>query len=312
MTPQPFHVGYLPKQNGHKVWYAEYGNPKGIPIIVCHGGPGSKSRATYTSNYDLDKYHVIIFDQRGCGNSLPLGEINHNTIQDLVVDMERLRTKLIIGQWYVAGSSWGSTLALVYAQSHPGNVLGLLLSSIFLARSTDEKWSFSKDGGITRMFPDLSTSRFEFSPAEILHKINIGSPEVAKELVASVMNWEGNLMSSQSDLEFASPADITEENIASVKIFLHYEANNYLLFDNQILNNLSQINHIPTIIVHGRYDLLCPLDNAYLLHKNLPQSELIILPNSNHHFTADGAVARRMAFKYFLEKYDPRSSTSNS
>ena len=309
-NPHPFNDGYLPEQDGHQVWFAQYGNPAGVPVIVCHGGPGSKSKPKHIYRYDLNKYHVIIFDQRGCGKSLPLGEIKFNTTTSLVSDMERLRVLLKFDKWYVAGGSWGSTLSLVYAESYPTRVLGLLLSSIFLGRRKDLDWSFTNVGGIDKIFSDLWDSRNRFlskhdanysnAAKVLLNKLDASSPDVVSEIVVGVMDWEDNLMSSQSDLTFTNPKDVTEEEIASVKIFLHYDSSNSFLKDDQILKDIKKIEQIPTIIVHGRYDLLCTFDQAWALHNNLKNSEIVVLPNSNHKFTADGEIAKNMAFKYFL------------
>lgn len=313
MNPKPFHTGYLAEKDGHKVWYAQYGNTKGLPIITCHGGPGNKSKVKHASLYDLDKYHVIAFDQRGCGNSMPLGETKHNALTDLVSDMERIRLTLKIDKWFVAGSSWGSTVALSYAQSHPKKVLGLLLSSIFLGRRQDVDWSFTKPGGIDKIFSDLWKSRHKFlskfgadltnSASILLDKMQKSNAATISEITAGVMNWEGNLMSSQNNLAFIDPSDVNEENISSVKIFLHYDSHDSFMEENQILQNIKIIKDIPTIIVHGRYDLLCTFDQAWELHQNLPNSELVTLPSSNHKLTADGDIARIMAFKYFLTKH---------
>jgi proline iminopeptidase len=312
MILKPFKTGYLEEQDGHKVWFAQYGNQSGTPIIVCHGGPGDKSKPKHINRYDLDKNNVIVFDQRGCGQSLPLGEIKNNTLSALVSDMERLRLFLKIEKWFVAGGSWGSTVALAYAQSHPEKVLGLLLSSIFLGRRQDVDWSFTKSGGIDKIFSDLWESRQKFltkfgtdhtnAASVLLEKLQKSDAATISEITAGVMNWEGNLISSQSDLTFTDQGDVTTDNIASVKIFLHYDSHDSFLVENQILQNIKTIKDIPTIIVHGRYDLLCTFDQAWELHKNLPNSELVILPSSNHRLTADGEVARNLAFKYFLEK----------
>ncbi|MEI8232524.1 MAG: alpha/beta fold hydrolase [bacterium] len=312
MTLQPFHTDYLEEKDGHKVWFAQYGNSRGITIVVCHGGPGGESKPKHVTRYDLSKYQVITFDQRGCGQSLPLGETKNNTLADLVADMERLRSLLKIDKWYVAGGSWGSTLSLAYAEAHPDKVLGLLLSSIFLGRRQDVDWSFTKSGGVEKIFTDLWQTRQEFlakfgtgyasAASDLLSKMNSGDQIVVAEITAGVMNWENNLMSSQSDLTFTDPSDVKAENIASVKIFLHYDSHDSFMTENQLLANIDLIKDIPTIIVHGRYDLLCTFDQAWELHEHLPQSEIIILPSSNHRLTADGEIAKNMAFKYFLTK----------
>ena len=312
MNPKPFNTGYLEEQDGHKVYFAEYGNPKGEAVVTLHGGPGSKSKAKHVKPYDLQQFRVITFDQRGCGESQPAGETNANTLQDLVSDMERLRSKLVIEKWFVAGGSWGAALALAYAESHPDKVKGLLLSSIFLARPRDVEWAFTKSEGIERLFPDLWEKRIEFlnkhnvTPANaakvLLEKMEFASPEEVKEIAAGVSNWEGNLMNAQEDLQFTAPEDISDEDIAGVKIFLHYESNDFFLEPDQLLNELDKIKLIPTIIVHGRYDVLCPVEQTWEVQKRLVHVETVILPTSNHKLTAEGEIAKKFAFNSFLNK----------
>lgn len=312
MNPKPFNSNYLEDQDGHQVWYAQYGNPNGPAVVSLHGGPGSKSKLKHIQGFELDKYHVIAFDQRGCGKSEPTGEIAHNTITDLLADIERLRTELQIEKWFVAGGSWGSTLALAYSETYPERVLGLLLRSIFLARETDIAWSFTSKIGIAKLFPDLWEQHQKFfetyktspqSAAQVLlENIKSGSDEQIKQIVAGVNNWEGNLMTAQTDLNFMEPEDVDDETIASVKIFLHYQANNFFLKPNQILENIKQITHIPSVIVHGRYDALCPAEQMWQLHKALDNVETIILPTSNHRLTAEGEIAQNLAYNYFLHK----------
>ena len=312
MKLQPINSGFLEELDGHKVHYAQYGNVDGESIIVLHGGPGDKSKPKHFSRYDLSKYNVIAYDQRGCGESTPLGKIDHNTTSDLVNDIERIREKLGIKSWYVAGGSWGSTLALVYAESFPTIVKGLLLSAVSLARPRDIEWQYTKKDQVDRIFPDLWDRQNEFlqkfhttqsgAAKDLLALIESSDEDTVREIVAGVMHWEGNLMTSQSDLTFIDPSDVTEEDIASVKIFLSYEVNNFYLTSNQIIDNIGTIKNIPTVIVHGRYDLLCPVENAWDLQKHLNNVETIILPSSNHRFTAEGDIVKKYAFNYFLEK----------
>lgn len=311
-NPKPFNTSFLPEKDGHKVAYFQYGNPKGEAVLLLHGGPGSKHKSKSAKGYDLEKYHVIAFDQRGCGKSLPTGGIESNTLSDLIADIERLRKELKINNWFVAGGSWGATLALAYAQAHPKQVKGLLLSSIFLASSRDEKWAFSEADGVDRMFTDLWEDRlvflekFETNPAnaakDLLERINSGSKKVVNEVVAGVSNWEGNLMNAQEDLTFVEPEDVEESDIAAVKVFLHYEANDFFLIDDQLVKNMNKIKSIPAVIVHGRYDLLCPVEASWKVQKGFDDVEVVILPTSNHKLTADGAVAKELAYNLFLEK----------
>lgn len=296
-NPKSFNEGYLDEKDGHKVYFAEYGNPAGLPILVIHGGPGGKSKPKFAARFDLEKYHVIAFDQRGCGQSLPLGEIKNNTTADLVADIERLRTHLKIDNWYVSGGSWGATIALLYSESFSSRVKGLLISTIFLANQKNIEWEMSTEGGLAHIFPDLLAYR------PILSKqFESGDEATAKNITAKIMNWQSNIISSQQNTSLTCPEEVTEENIASTKISLSYMSNNYFLTPNEIIKNIDRIKDIPTIIVHGRYDLMCTLSNAWELHNHLTNSELVILPNSNHLLTADGDVARSMAYKYFLTK----------
>ncbi|KKU20547.1 MAG: Proline iminopeptidase [Microgenomates group bacterium GW2011_GWC1_46_16] len=312
-NPKPFFTGYLPEQDVHQIYYEQYGNVKGPVIVVLHGGPGSKSRSKQAGTYDLSKYHVILFDQRGCGQSTPAGKVTDNTTQKLVEDIERIRLQLNLTHWFVAGSSWGSTLALTYAQTHPDRVKGLLLGSVFLGRARDEEWAFSREGGISRLFPDLWEERQEFlkkhhattsNAAQVLLKmIETGSEKEVKVATAAVRNWEGNLMTAQENLSFIDPEDIEEEHINEAKIFLHYETHDFFLTENQLLKNIDTIKSIPTILIHGRYDLLCPAEQIWALAKKLQHAETIILPTSNHRLTADGEIARKLAYNFFLSKH---------
>lgn len=312
-NPKPFNTDYLDKEDGHRVFFAEYGNPKGIPVITLHGGPGSKSKPKHVRGYELETYRVITFDQRGCGSSEPAGEIENNTLDHLIADIERIRTLLQIKSWFVAGASWGAALALAYAQSFPTQVRGLLLGSIFLARPKDLSWAFTGNQGVVRLFPDLWAKRLEFlnhyqtDPAQaseaLLELLATSSEAETREIVSGIVNWESNLMNAQADLTLVDPEDIDEKTIASVKLFLHYDAENYFLEPDQLLANLDKIADIPAILVHGRYDVLCPVEQAWLVHRRLKQSQLVILPTSNHKLTADGEVAKDIAFNYFLNKY---------
>jgi proline iminopeptidase len=309
---KPLADAYLPEHDGHQIHYLEYGNPEGVPVVVIHGGPGDSIKSKHLTGYNLNKYRIIGFDQRGCGKSLPLGSIEKNTTQDIVADMERLREHLGIDTWFVSGGSWGSTVALVYAETHPDKVRGLLVRSVFLTRARDEDWAFAKKDGVSRLFPDVWDRRQEFMrefgvgtehATAVLLKTMENHPEKAAAIAAGVMNWEGNLMSAFADTQYIEPGDVDEAAIASVKIFLHYEANNYWLSENQIMAQVDKIAHIPTLIVHGRYDVLCPVEQAYTLSKQLKEVELVILPMSNHRLTADGEIAKRLAIQGFLAKH---------
>jgi proline iminopeptidase len=312
MTPKSFNTGYLPELDGHEVFFSQYGNPDGPAIISLHGGPGSKSKPTQINGFDLDTYHLIAFDQRGCGKSQPAGKTDHNTTQDLITDIERLRNKLTIEKWFVTGGSWGAGLALAYAQTHPTNVLGLMLKSLFLARPVDNDWAFSTKTGVAQLFPDVWEKRDAFfkkhntdpktAAQSLLHQLENASPKIAQAITAGVTNWEGNLMNAYEDISYVDAEDIEDEDIASTKIFLHYEANNFFLEPDQLIKNLESIHSIPTILVHGRYDVLCPVEQMWQVQARLEHVETVILPSSNHKLTAEGDIAKNIAFSYFLHR----------
>ncbi len=309
--PKPFETGYLPEQDGHKVYYACFGNETGIPIVHLHGGPGDKSKARHAAAFDLDTYQIITFDQRGSGQSEPPGKTENNTTQKLAEDIERLRQELNIESWFVAGGSWGSTLALLYAEAYPEAVRGLLLTKIFLARSVEGNWALWQEGGVQRLYPDAWEERLQFlrqyganpknAAPVLLKKLQNADEQTQKEIAAGVFNWESNLMSIRKNVSYLTAEDIDEAGIMGAKIFLHYEANNFFLKENQLLDNVNAIAHLPTIIVHGRFDVLAPLKQVWELRKYLNQCEVVVLPTSAHSFSADGNVAQKLAFEKFLQ-----------
>lgn len=311
-TPKPFNESYLPEVDGHKVYYAEYGNPDGEVVVHLHGGPGSQGKPKHAARFDLEKYRVILPDQRGCGKSEPRGRLEHNTTQDLVADLERLREQLGLEQWVIAGSSWGSTLALVYAETHPDRLKGLMVSAVFLADETSFEWFVKKPTGAASVYADLWDKR-----NADLAALGINSPDCAQELYELILNgsadkrsqalaicanWEANLLSSLYPVKYVTPEEVSEEAALEALIFLHYETNDAFLTPDQIINNAANIKDIPTMITHGRHDMICPYEQAWRLHQALPNSELVTLPQSNHQYSPDGQVAVNLAFLKLLER----------
>jgi proline iminopeptidase len=301
---------FLPPKDGHTIAYSVHGNPKGPAILSFHGGPGSASKLEHAQKFDLTKYQVILFDQRGCGESTPTAELKNNTTQDTLDDTERIRKKLDIKKWYVSGSSWGSTLALLYAEKYPEKVEGLLLSAVLLSNKATMDWSFTTTNGVAQLMPDVLEQRETF-----LKKYNTTPKNLAKDLskllresdletqqdiVAGAINWEYNLMSPMSKVSYFSPKDITKKELTYVRVFLHYQVNDFFIEDEQILKNIQTIKNIPTVIVHGRYDVLCPMTYAYQLQKSLDKSDFIVASTSGHMFSVEGEEIRRLAFDRFL------------
>ena len=311
--PIPYKEYMVSVSKIHTVYVAEYGNPKGAPILVFHGGPGYASKSSNALQYDLEKYRVILFDQRGGGKSQPYGELTENTTNHLVTDAETIRKHLKIGSWFLSGTSWGSTLALLYAETYPDRVRGLLLSAIFLADRGGDAWAFGDTAGVARLFPDgWDELRGQLSAIGMssgttirdLYSSFVSGDDKKKLQIASIIgNWEVNLLSRNIPIRYRRPEEIAVQELSMIGIFLHYQANHYFLEDTQIMTNISTIEDIPACIVHGRYDILCPLEAAWELHKKLPHSEFVPLPESHHTFSGDGSVARAYIFRSFLAKY---------
>ena len=303
----------LKTNSDHEVHTIITGDDSKIPVVILHGGPGSKSKDYHRAIYDFDQVYTIQIDQRGCGESTPQGKIENNTTADLLSDLELVRKELNIDKWIVSGGSWGSTLALLYAEKHPNAVLGLFLSNIFLARKRDQRWLL-REGGASRFFPDVwdkvqkkldenNISR-ENTYEHMLEILNGDNFEDKQRVTSIVGGWEGNLMTLETNFEYSEPKDITEEDINGTKIFIHYDLNDYFIEDNQIQKNINNIRNIPTYIVHGRYDVVCPPEQAFLLHKNLNNSVLEFTNFDGHKLNNESKRLMSYMFREFLTKLD--------
>ena len=285
---KPFAEYSLAVDKPHILHIEECGNPKGLPVLFLHGGPGAGTNADQRRFFDPDIYRIVLFDQRGCGRSTPHAELEKNTTQYLVNDIEAIRNHLGIKQWLVFGGSWGSTLGLVYAESHPEAVLGLILRGIFLCHEPDMRWLFQE--GLNRIFPDHWEEYIKPIPkierSDLLkayYQRLTGADEVARMAAAKVWSsWEARcatLNPHDGVVEYFSEPHVA---LSLARMECHYCINHCFLKPNQIMNDLHRIQHIPAIIVHGRYDILCPVDNAYRLHKSWPKSELFIIRDAGH------------------------------
>ena len=309
--PKPVNEHNLSIEDGHKVYFAEYGNLEGPAIISVHGGPGSASKPKHAARFDLSKYRVVVFDQRGCGKSEYEDMLRENTTAKLASDMERIREELEIESWIVTGSSWGSSLSLFYAQSYPEKVDALLLSAIFLGDSLTMEW-FAGSVGVSSLYTDVWDHRntqlqkldiTASSAKEINQKLHTLEGAQLHSLVADILNWEGNLMSANGDVNYMRPEDVSEDNITYAKLFMHYESNSFFMDDELLLNQIPLISHIPTAIIHGRHDVLCPFKRAWDVYQAHELSEIVALPQSNHMFSADGEIAKKYFFQAFLAKH---------
>lgn len=280
--PKPFNSGFLPEKDGHLVYFAEFGNKKGIPVIFFHGGPGGSCKAKYAKTINLHKYRAIMIDQRGCGQSQPLGKLEHNTTQELLDDVDRLLEYLNIeGKVILRGASWGSTLALLWAERRPTKVAKLLLSQVFLANDDFHNWEF---GAIRYLYPEFVAYMEEESQGKTIKYYNklIQSDNIQDQLTAANhYGWFERICGSMNPA-FGQFTELSEQELASQRIYMHYAANNFFLGNSDILDNISKINTIEAIIIHNRLDLIAPLKGAWDVHCHLRNSHLTIVPDFGH------------------------------
>lgn len=273
----------------HTLYVEESGNPKGLPVLFLHGGPGAGTNSEHRRFFDPSLYRIILFDQRGAGHSTPHAELQNNTTQTLVSDIEAIRQHLNIDRFILFGGSWGSTLALVYAETYPKRVLSLILRGIFLCRQQDIDW-FYKEGYASRIFPDawdafvnhLSKEEQENVLASYYKRLT-GTDELARMAAARAWSlWEGTCSTLQPNPNVVN--HFTEHHVAMslARIETHFFMNDSFLTQDQILQNAHKLSEIPGILVHGRYDIVCPLENAYSLHKAWPKSRLEIIRDAGH------------------------------
>ena len=286
---EPYDTGMLAVDARHALYYEQCGNPQGKPVVLLHGGPGAGCSAKMRRFHDPAKYRIVLFDQRGSGRSTPHADLVDNTTWDLVADIERLRAMLGIERWQVFGGSWGSTLALAYAQTHPERVTELVLRGIFMLRRWELEWFYQE--GASRLFPDAWEPYLQAIPeAErgdliAAYHRRLTSPEEATRLAAARAwsVWEGATSFLRVDPAFVIGHEDAAFALAFARIENHYFVNGgFFEVEDQLLRDAHRIAGIPGVIVHGRYDVVCPIQNAWDLHKAWPKSELVVNPGSGH------------------------------
>lgn len=276
----------------HHIYVEQCGNPLGIPVVFLHGGPGSGCRPSHRCFFDPKLYHIILFDQRGCGRSRPLGALAENTTVNLIQDMETIRQHIKVKQWLIFGGSWGSTLALYYAKHFAEHVSGLILRGIFLGRSQDINWAYSQDGA-AKIFPDAWQLLVENLPLEqqahplpeLYKQLNSDDLEVSCKIFNKIQHWEASLVYWQTPLNFEDDFEgnsAKEDEKAASIIQLFYSINECFITKEPLLKQLNTIRHIPAKIIHGRFDMVCPLEQAWQLKAHWPEAELSIIEMAGH------------------------------
>ena len=289
-VPSTFSQGTLSVGGGHELYFEESGNPNGKPVVFVHGGPGGGVDPDCRRFFNPERYRIILFDQRGSGRSTPHASLEANTTWDLVADMEKLREHLKLERWQVFGGSWGSTLALSYAVTHPERVTELVLRGIFLIREAEIRWFYQE--GASWIYPDAWEKYLEPIPKEergdllsAYHKRLTSEDEGTRLQAAQAWSiWEGSTSklfppSLQSLERFGDPRFA----LAFARIECHYFKNKgFFEYDGWLLDQVTKIKDIPTVIVQGRYDVVCPMKSAWDLHNRLPKAELFVIPDAGH------------------------------
>lgn len=314
---------FLQVDKVHSLYVEEVGNPHGIPAIFLHGGPGGGISAKHRRLFDPAVYRIILLDQRGSGKSVPHASLENNTTWDLVSDLELLRKRLLINSWLVFGGSWGSTLALAYAEEHPEHVSALVLRGIFLSRKEELAWFYQK--GLDMIFPDFWEDYIKPIPPEkrdrmieSYYEILDGKdPKLRLEAAKAWSVWEGSTCKLIPDASTIAAFDADEKALAMARIECHYFMHDCWLKENQLLDNAKRIHEhkIPTWIIHGRYDLVCTVKNAWDLHKVLPDARLQIIADAGHAYDEPGILnalldATDAAAKHLQARPSPDLSAS--
>ena len=292
---EPHQIGMLQVSDLHQIYFEVSGNPTGKPVVVLHGGPGGGSQPFYRQYFDPARWRIVMFDQRGCGRSLPHAELQDNHTWALVEDIETLRSHLGIEQWVVFGGSWGSTLALAYSQTHPERCLGLILRGIFMLRRRELLWFYQE--GANYIFPDAWEHYLKPIPPEERHdllgayykRITSPDPAVRSEAARAWSVWEASTSKLLQDPDLMGRFGEDHFADAFARIECHYFVNRgFFKSEDQLLQQVDRIRHLPAVIVQGRYDVVCPMLTAWELHQVWPEAEFIVVPDAGHSMTEPG------------------------
>ena len=296
---EAYWTAHLRVSDVHEIYVEQSGNPDGQPVVFVHGGPGGGTEPAYRRYFDPAKYRIVLFDQRGCGESRPHASLVDNTTWHLVSDMERIRVELGIDSWVVFGGSWGSTLALAYAQTHPERVKAMVLRGIFLLRPKEIRWFYQE--GANFIFPDAWEKYLAPIPESERHdlvaayhrRLTSDDPAVRQAAANAWSVWEGSTSKLFPSASLIDRFGGDEFSQAFARIECHYFANGgFFDHPDQLLENIDTIRHIPTVIVQGRYDVVCPMTTAWELHRRWPQTQLEIVGDAGHSASEPGIIDR--------------------
>ncbi|MET0623029.1 MAG: prolyl aminopeptidase [Pyrinomonadaceae bacterium] len=296
---EPFSTGRLQVSPVHNIYFEQCGNPQGQPVVFLHGGPGGGVTPDYRRYFDPAAYHIVLFDQRGSGQSTPHASLEENTTWALVEDIEKLRAHLSVETWHVFGGSWGSTLALAYAETHPDRVRSLCLRGIFLCRPQEISWFYQEQQGASWLFPDVWEEYKKVIPEEergdfvsaYYRRLTHADEAVRLEAARAWSVWEGS--TSKLLFDYASIEKFSDPQfaLAFARIECHYFMNNaFFPTENHLIENVGKIRHIPAVIVQGRYDVVCPMRSAWDLHRAWPEADLRVVPDAGHSVTEPGII----------------------
>ena len=293
---KPFLEFSLDVGNGHSLYVEISGNENGIPVLFLHGGPGAGSSELFRRYFDPKKYKIIIFDQRGCGKSTPFGACENNTSDKLVDDIKQILLHLNIKQVVIYGGSWGSTLALLFSEKYPQSVKALVLRGIFLCRESDIQWFYQK--GADSIFPDywrdfikdIPTTEMDDILTAFYNRIHSQDLQISNQFCKQWSIWEGNCSSLRPNKKVVELFDKCAISLA--KIETHFFKNNCFIEENQIIKNIEKIKNIKCFIIHGRYDIVCPFNQAFDLHNHYDNSELNIIDDAGHSLLEPGITKK--------------------
>jgi proline iminopeptidase len=294
---EPYRTGRLRVSDVHELYFEESGNPKGKPVVFLHGGPGGGTEPKHRRFFDPNAYRIVLFDQRGCSKSTPHASLVDNTTWDLVADIEKLREHLGIERWQVFGGSWGSALALAYAERHPERVTELVLRGIFLLQKREIDWFYQR--GANAIFADAWEEYLAAIPpaehGDLLHayykRLTSDDPRVQKDAARAWSVWEGRTSFLHVNPEYVAKTGADEFAIAFARIECHYFVNDGWFTNGRgLLENVEKIRKIPGVIVQGRYDVVCPMETAWDLHRAWPEADLRIVPDAGHAATEPGIL----------------------